>query len=74
MSAESEKEEGLNYGEAIAELNQILEAIEGDRFDLDELGEEVARAAELIRICRGKIDATELQIKAIIEDLEDEEG
>lgn len=73
MSEERAPEEGLNYGEAIAELNRILEAIEGDRFDLDELGQQVARAAELIRVCRGKIDATELQIKAIIEDLEEEE-
>lgn len=73
MIAGIEKEEELNYGEAIGELNRILEAIEGDRFDLDELGEQVARAASLIRICREKIDATEMQIKGIIEDLDEEE-
>ena len=63
----------LNYGEALEELNAILEAIEEDRFDLDELGERVGRAATLIRICRQKIDATELQIQSIIEELDEDE-
>ena len=68
-----EEELDLEYGEALEELNEILAAIEDDRYDLDELGEKVGRAAELIRLCRQKIDATELQIKSIIDDL-DEEG
>ena len=68
---EGESEE-LKYGEALAELNAILEAIEEDRFDLDELGDQVGRAAELIRMCRHKIDATELQIQSIIDELDDD--
>lgn len=63
----------LNYGEALEELTSILEAIEEDRFDLDELGERVGRAASLIRLCRHKIDATEIQIQSIIEELDDDE-
>ncbi len=63
----------LNYGEALEELTSILEAIEEDRFDLDELGERVGRAASLIRLCRHKIDATEIQIQSIIEELDDDQ-
>lgn len=63
----------LNYGEALEELTSILEAIEEDRFDLDELGERVGRAASLIRLCRHKIDATEIQIQSIIEELDDDD-
>ena len=70
---QGEEQEAMKYGDAIAELNEILTAIEADRFDLDELGEKVARAAELIRLCRSKIDATELQVRSIIEDLEDDQ-
>lgn len=66
-------ETDLKYGEALEELNEILEAIEDDRFDLDELGDQVSRAAELIRLCREKIDATELQIQSIIDDLDDDD-
>lgn len=64
----------MEYAEALEELNEILAAIEDDRFDLDELGDKVGRAASLIRLCRKKIDATELQIQSIIEDLDEEEG
>lgn len=63
-------DEELSYGAALEELNQILEAIEEDQFDLDELGEKVGRAAALIQLCRRKIDATELQIQAVIHDLD----
>lgn len=75
MTSESETDatSELKYGEALRELEGILEAIEDDEFDLDELGDKVGRAAELIRICREQIDATELQIRSIIEEL-DEEG
>ncbi len=68
-----DEQEELKYGEALQELNDILEAIEEDRFDLDELGDQVGRAAELIRLCRDKIDATELQIQSIIDELDDED-
>ena len=68
----TDKETEIKYGQALQELNEILAGIEEDRFDLDELGEQVDRAAELIRLCRDKIDATELQIKSIIDDLDDD--
>ncbi|WP_158542526.1 exodeoxyribonuclease VII small subunit [Lujinxingia litoralis] len=74
MSSDSNtKIEALSYGQAMEELNQILAAIEGDAVDLDELGERVARAAELIRVCRGKIEQTEFQVRTIIEELDEGE-
>ncbi len=76
MTEESaDAQEGdLKYDDALEELNEILEAIEDDRFDLDELGDQVGRAASLIRLCREKIDATELQVRSIIEELDDEQS
>ena len=65
--------EDLKYGEALEELNQILAAIDEDQFDLDELADQVGRAADLIRLCREKIDATELQIQSIINELDEGE-
>lgn len=70
---ENDPDQAPNYGQALEELNTILESIEDDRFDLDELGAQVGRAAELIRLCRQKIDATELQIQTIIDELDDAE-
>ena len=75
MSEQSagDEETDLKYGDALDELNEILAAIEEDRFDLDELGDQVSRAAVLIRLCREKIDATELQIQSVIDELDGDE-
>lgn len=59
------------YRDAIAELETILEAIERDDVDLDELAEKVARAATLIQLCRARIERTELQVKSIIDALDE---
>ncbi len=63
----------LSYGEATQELESILEAIDGDEVGLDDLGAKVERAAALIDYCRERIDATELQVKEVIQGLEEEE-
>jgi exodeoxyribonuclease VII small subunit len=43
------------YAEAVAELNDILAALDDDSLDVDQLGEKVARAAALITLCRDRI-------------------
>lgn len=68
----------LRYAEALKELEQILKSIEQDEVDLDDLGQHVERAAHLIQVCRGKIERAEMQVKRIVDDLEqdgsEEEG
>lgn len=61
-----------SYNEAFAELQQILEKIENGALDVDELTEQVKKAAELIKLCKGKLFETESEIEKILEDLEDE--
>jgi exodeoxyribonuclease VII small subunit len=43
------------YGEAVAELEDILREIEDAEVDVDVLAERVQRAAHLIEWCRGRI-------------------
>jgi len=64
----------MRYGDAMAELEGLLDEIDGDEVDLDELALKVERASRLISMCRGKIEQTEMQVKAIIEGLEEPEG
>lgn len=64
----------MRYGEAMAELEGLLDEIDGDEVDLDELALKVKRASQLISMCRGKIEQTEMQVKAIIEGLEQPEA
>jgi exodeoxyribonuclease VII small subunit len=68
-------DETPKYGEAIDELEEILEEIEAEDVDLDDLADKVERASDLVELCRQKLDRTEVQVQSIIEDLEsDEEG
>ena len=62
----------LGYVDALAELDGILGELEGDAVDVDHLGERVRRAATLIRLCRGRIDAAKLEIDQVVAELEQE--
>ena len=60
----------LSYGQASARLEEILGRIEDGRVDVDELSGLVREAAELVTLCRRKIQAAEIQVKTITEQLE----
>lgn len=61
----------LGYAEATAELEQILRQLEADDVDVDVLAAKVRRAAALIRHCRAKVQATRIEIEAVVADLDD---
>ena len=63
--------DAIGYGDAFAELEQILDELEDDEVDVDILAERVARASELIRVCRGRISAAQMSVEQIVADLED---
>ncbi len=58
------------YADALRELDAILRELEGSDVDVDHLGERVARASELITVCRDKISNAELQIRQVTADLD----
>ena len=62
----------LSYGQASARLEEILGRIEDGRVDVAELSGLVREAAELVTLCRRKIQAAEIQVKTITEQLERE--
>ena len=66
--------EGPTYAAAVDELEGILAELEDDRLDVDQLAERVARAAELIRLCRDRIRTTRLEVEQIVADLDGPEG
>jgi exodeoxyribonuclease VII small subunit len=61
----------LGYAQALAELEEILDALEDDTVDVDRLATQVQRAAELIRICRGRIRDARVDVEQIVADLEE---
>jgi len=62
-----------SFTEAIRELEAILGRIEGEEVDVDALAAELARAAELLELCRGKIRKAEVEVTQIVQKLEAEE-
>ena len=60
----------LADADAVAELESILESLEGDVPDVDHLAASVARAAALIRECRARIAATRFEVERIVADLD----
>ena len=47
--------EEISYRDALSELEGLLTELEEEQVDVDELAVKVHRAAELIRLCRGRI-------------------
>jgi exodeoxyribonuclease VII small subunit len=66
----SEKSETPAFGEAMAELEGILRRVEGEEIDIDELADELKRAASLLELCRQKIRRAELEVSQIVQSLE----
>lgn len=60
----------LGYADALAELEEILDQLEDDAIDVDVLSAKVERAAELIRLCRGRIRDAQLSVEEIVADLD----
>ena len=60
----------ISYAAALAELEGILAAIEEEQVDVDELGVKVKRSAELIRLCRSRIEAATIEIESIVDEME----
>ena len=60
----------IGYAEAVAELEEILSELESDDVDDDHLATQVKRAADLIELCRGRLDLARTEITRIVADLE----
>lgn len=64
------KNKELTYSAALAELEEIIGAIESEDVDVDALAEKVKRAAVLIGFCRERLKGTEEEVKKIVTDMQ----
>lgn len=61
----------ITYSAAYEELLMIVNELEQGEISIDELSEKVKRASELIAICKEKLQATELDVQAVLKNLND---
>jgi exodeoxyribonuclease VII small subunit len=62
----------LSFSEAMEELESVHRRIEGDEIDVDQLGRELGRAAQLLEVCRKKIRRAEVEVRQIVEQIEED--
>ena len=58
----------MTYKEAITEIDNILRSLREEQNSIDTLAERVARATELIALCREKLCKAESDVNKIIEE------
>ena len=67
-------EQPESYAAAVAELDEILAAIERDEVDVDVLSAKVARAVQLVDFCRQRLAAAEIEVERVVADLDAEDA
>ncbi len=55
----------ITYKKAMDELNKIIESIQSSDTDIDNLSKKIARAQELISLCRTKLRNVESEVKTL---------
>jgi len=57
--------EPASYEQALAELDRLVQQMEGGQLPLDQLLDGYRRGAELLGFCRGRLQAVEDQVKVL---------
>ena len=60
----------ISYTDAIGEVEQILARFNDEQMDIDEMGKQVKRAAELIRLCKERLHKVENEVSDILKEEE----
>lgn len=59
-------EKKINYEAALSEIEEIVNKMENDEFDIDQLSANLKRAQTLIKLCRDKLTKTDVEIKKLL--------
>jgi exodeoxyribonuclease VII small subunit len=66
----SDELDAPGYADALAELESILAELERGEADIDHLAERVGRAAELLELCRGRLEGAQVEVTRILAGLD----
>ena len=62
----------LTYAQCVAELDNIVRMMQGDRCDIDHLADYTRRATELLGECRSRLTTTEESLRDTLASLRQE--
>ena len=55
----------VSYEDALAELERLVASMEGGQLPLDRLMQSYQRGAELLNLCRNRLESVEQQVKVL---------
>ena len=61
----------VKYQKAMRQLEEIVAKIENETIDVDELSSKVKEAVSLVKLCKDKIEKAEMEVKKVVDGLED---
>ena len=70
MATKKSTSDSLGYADAVTELEGILSELEADDVYVYRLAEQVRRAADLIELCRGRLENAQVEVTRIVADLD----
>lgn len=59
-------EKELSYAQAMAQIEEIVRAMNENTLDVDALGTQVEKATKLITLCKDKLQKAQHQIDAVL--------
>lgn len=74
MSDETIAPADMSFGAALAELEQIVRALEAGQLELEESLERYERGVALLAACQKKLTEARQKVTALIGELEDEDA
>ena len=63
--------EDLSFQQSLEEIESIVDRIEAEDVDIDQLAEQLQRATKLLEVCRAKIRKAEVEVRHIVDKLDD---
>ena len=61
--------ENMTYTQAVQRLEEIMEAIQGGRMDVDSLAVALREATELVAFCRSRLFKVDDEVKKLLENM-----
>ncbi len=61
----------IKYGSSMEKIEEIITKIENEEVDVDELSAKVKEAVMLMKVCKEKIEKAEMEVKNVVDELED---
>jgi exodeoxyribonuclease VII small subunit len=71
--SETDATDPVAFTAAMEELTSIVNELESDALDVDQLAGRVGRAAELVAMCRDRIDGARFAVEEIVGRLDQQE-